>query len=344
MDAPSLDNQSEFEVLPQTLLHKSGERLVVIIKATFLLTREHSDLPLAPKDLARPIRMADEVWEKPEVESVRYPSDLCCYKPGTDVIGVVTAWAPGGQAVPQFDTYLRVGSLSRAVRVSGLRVWESKGSGLSAPRPIGQLDVRYDFAFGGRDLSDETHIVEDGRNPVGRGVARDLAQLTHVLGPQLEDPGEPVRSASQRPPPAAYGAIGRSFLPRRAFTGTYDSSWKEYRAPLPPTDEDERFHHAASPGLIANPPLVGGEACALLNLTPDGPLQFVLPKVRLEVTFDVRGRSPERVSPQLDTVLIDTWNIGEEKPPVLEMVWRCSTKAPRKMRDARILVVEAMPS
>lgn len=344
MDAPSLDNQSEFEVLPQMLLHKSGERLVVIIKATFLLTREHSSLPLAPTELARPIRMADEMWEEPEVESIRYPSDLCCYKPGTDVIGVVTAWAPGGQPVPQFDTYLRVGSLSRAVRVSGIRVWESRGSGVSAPRPIGQLDVRYDFAFGGRDAEDDTQIVEDPRNPVGRGIARDPSRLTHVLAPQLEDPDDPIRSASGRPTPAAYGAIGRGFLPRRGYTGTYDSSWKEYRAPLPPTDEDDRFHMAASPGLIAQPYLVGGEACALLNLTPDGPLQFVLPKTQLEVTFDVRGRTPERMVPPLDTVLIDTWAPSEEKPPVLEMVWRCSAKAPRKMRDARVVVVEAMPS
>lgn len=340
MDAPSLDNQSEFEVLPQTLLHKSGERLVVIVKATFLLTREASILPLAPEELARPIRLTDEMWEKPEVESVRYPSDVCCYKPGTDVIGVVTAWAPGGQPVPTFDTYLRVGALNRAVRVNGLRVWETRGAGVSSPRPILSLDVRYDFAFGGCDLTDETRIVEDPRNPVGRGIARDPDTLTHVLAPQLEDPGEPVRGASQRPLPAGYGAIGRTFLPRRGFTGTYDTTWKEYRAPLPPPDEDDRFHQAATPGLIAQPPLVGGEACALLNLMPDGPLQFVLPRTRVEVLFDVRGRSKERVVPHLDTVLIDTWNLGPEKPPVVELVWRASVKAPRKQRDARIVVTE----
>lgn len=344
MDAPSLDNQSEFEVTPQMLLHKSGERLVVIVKATFLLTREASTLPLAPPEHARPIRFTDEVWEKPEVESVRYPSDLCCYKPGTDVIGVVTAWAPQGEPVPQFDTYMRIGALTKAVRVSGLRVWESRGSGVSAPRPITSLDVRYDFAFGGRDLSDETRVVEDARNPVGRGVAREADRLTHTLAPQLEDPAEPVRSASQRPLPAGYGAIGRSYLPRRGLTGTYDTTWKELRAPLPPADEDDRFHHAASPGLVAYPPLQGGEACALLNLAPDGPLQFVLPRVRLDVLFDIRGRQPERLVPHLDTVLIDTWNLGPEKPPVLEMVWRCSTKAPRKMRDARIVVTETEPS
>jgi len=344
MDAPDLDNQSEFEAMPQVLLHKGGERLVVIVKATFLLSREHAELPLAPPALARPIRVTDEMWEKPDVESVRYPSDLCCHKPATDVVGVVTAWAPGGQAVPQFDTYLRVGQLARAVRVCGLRVWADRGAGVSAPLPISSLDVRYDFAFGGRDESDEKRVVEDGRNPVGRGVAREADRLTHVLAPQLEDPGEPVRSAGQRPTPAAYGAIGRSYLPRRGFTGTYDANWKEYRAPLPPLDEDDRFHQAASPGLIASPPLQGGEACALLNLTPDGPLQFVLPRVRLEILFSVRGRAPEVLVPHLDTVLIDTWAIGPEKPPVLEMVWRASVKAPRKQRDARIVVREGNPS
>lgn len=344
MDAPSLDNQSEFEVLPQMLLHKSGERLVVVVKATFLLSRETSTLPLAPADLVRPIRMADEMWEKPEVESVKYPSDLCCYKPGTDVIGVFTAVAPGGQPVPQFDTYLRVGPLNKAVRVSGLRVWEGRGSGISAPRPITGLDVRYDFAFGGRDSSDPARFVEEPQNPVGRGVAREAASLTHVLAPQLEDPADPVRSASQRPAPAGYGAIGRSYAPRRFLTGTYDEKWQEFRAPLPPADEDDRFHQAATPALIALPPLVGGEACALLNLTPDGPLQFVLPQVKLEVAFDVRGRQLDRHLPHVDTVIIDTWNVGPEKPAILEMVWRASVKAPRKMRDARIVVTEAEAS
>jgi len=344
MDAPDLDNQSEFEALPQMLLHRTGERLVVIVKATFLLSRQHSELQLAPPELARPIRMTDEMWGEPDVESVRYPSDLCCYKPATDVIGVVTAWAPGGQAVPQFDTYLRVGALARAVRVCGLRVWEARGAGVSSPRPITSLDVRYDYAFGGRDVSDEARVVEDARNPVGRGVAREAERLTHVLAPQLEDPAEPLRSASQRPAPAAYGAIGRSYLPRRNLTGTYDAAWKDFRAPLPPPDEDDRFHQAASPGLIASPPLEGGEACALLNLTPDGPVQFTLPRVKLEVLFDVRGRNPELVLPHLDTVLIDTWAIGPEKPPLVELVWRASIRAPRKQRDARIVVREGAPS
>ena len=88
--------------------------------------------------------------------------------------------------------------------------------------------------------------------------------------------------------------------------GTYDEKWKEWRAPLPPGDEDPRVAHFASPGLVAASPLAGGEECALLNLTPFGPLQFMLPKVALLIHFDVVRRARETFSPHLDTVLIDT--------------------------------------
>ena len=37
MDQPPVDNQSEFEVHPQMLLDKDGEKMTAIVKATFLL-------------------------------------------------------------------------------------------------------------------------------------------------------------------------------------------------------------------------------------------------------------------------------------------------------------------
>jgi predicted component of type VI protein secretion system len=59
------------------------------------------------------------------------------------------------------------------------------------------------------------------------------------------------------------------------------------------------------------------------------------------VSFDVRGRALERVEPPLDTVLVDTWQTGTDKPIAIEMVWRASVKAPRKMTDALVTIEEA---
>lgn len=340
MDSPDIDNQTDFEVHPQLFLDRRGERLLVVVKATFLLPSATRALELAPPEWARPIRMADEPWGEPEVDSIRYPSDICGHKPGTDVIVVASAYAPNQVPVPEFDAYVRVGALRKAVRVFGLRVWESQGGGLSRARPIDRLDVRYDFAWGGRDETDPSRVVEEPRNPVGRGVAKHADALTHQLGPQIEDPDALIRSASTRPAPAGLGALGRSFAPRRDHRGTYDDAWKNFRAPLPPTDEKDEMALVASPGLSASPPLVGGEECALLNLSPAGPVAFVLPRVRLELGFEVLRRPDEIVQPFLDTVLIDTWNTGPEKPAVLEMVWRGSVPAPRRMKDAHVTVSE----
>lgn len=338
MDSPQLDNQTEFEVHPQLLLDRRGERLVVIVKATFVVPPSGGPLVLAEEEHARPIRLGDEMWGEPEIESIRYPSDLCSIKPGTDVVVVATARAPEGPT-PEFDAYVRVGHLKKAIRVFGLRVWESRGSGVSRARPIEQLDVRYDFAWGGRDTSNPERAVEEPRNPIGLGVVSNPDLLTHQLAPQIEDPDQLIRSASTKPAPAGLGAVGRGATPRRDYRGTYDEAWKEYRAPLPPSDEKDEMNLVASPGLIAQPPLVGGEDCALLNLAEGGPLTFKLPTVKLEIRFTTR-RSTESIVPHLDTVLIDTWNTGPDKPIAVEMVWRASIAAPRRMKDASIVVVE----
>ena len=340
MDSPPLDNQTEFEAHPQLLLTPDGERLTVIVKATFEVHGAEPELRLAPQERARAVRSGDIPWEVPEVDSIMYPCDVTPEKAGTDVVVVATAYPPQMQPSKEFDAYVRVGALQKSLRIFGLRVWEAGGAGLSSPRPISRLDVRYDYAWGGRDDSVEGKIAEEARNPVGRGVAVSASSLTHQLAPHIEDPNHLMRSASTRPPPAGIGALGRSFSPRRELTGTYDELWKEYRCPLPPKDQSPSMHQCASPGLVAVPPLRGNEACALLNLSPLGPLQFNLPAVQLVCEFQCQGRAPELVIPTLNTVLIDTWVMGHGDPACVELVWCASTKAPRRATDCLIVIRE----
>src|SRR4051812_8198301 len=135
MDSPRLDNKTDFVVEPRSLIGKEGERLVVIIKATFLRRVGAAVLELAPRAACRGIRGADIPWGDPEKSSIKYPADLCLAKPGTDVIVVAAAHAPFGRAVPSFDATVRVGPLEKTIRIFGLRVWQAGGAGLSAPRP-----------------------------------------------------------------------------------------------------------------------------------------------------------------------------------------------------------------
>ncbi|WP_437663374.1 DUF2169 family type VI secretion system accessory protein [Sorangium sp. So ce1182] len=341
MDAANLSNRTEFVARPVLLLAKDGERLVVIVKATFTGVRGESALDVAPRAARRGIRGADVPWGEPEKSSIKYPSDLCITKPGTDVIVVAAAHAPGGKAVPSFDAGVRVGRLEKTIRVFGLRVWEANGAGLSAPRPTAGVEVRYDHAWGGLDVSDPAMPVEEPRNPVGMGVTRDPSVLTHRPAPLIEDPLHPITSVRTRPPPAGLGAIGRHWEPRRRFLGTHDARWLEERAPLLPLDHDDRANLCASPGLTAVPPLVGGEDVALLNLTPGGgTLGFRLPRVRIVARLLAAGREPQTLTPYLDTVVIDTMGVPGSADVVVELVWRAAFRPPRRMKDAKIVVTE----
>jgi len=342
MSEPPVDCPSDFVAHPQLFADKDGEKLVVIVKATFVREPDGT-LEIAPKRWQRKIRFADVPWGEPEKSSILYPADICLRKPGTDVVVVARAYAPGGKAVPTFDAAVKVGPLQKIVRVFGLRVWQAGGNGLSPPRPIADVDMRYDLAWGGADASDPAEYVEEPKNPVGMGVARDLESLTHQPAPSLEDPAEPILTARTRPPPAGMGAIGRHWEPRRRYSGTYDARWTEERAPLPPLDQDDRVNLCATPDLVAVPPLRGGEEAALLNLQPGGgPTSFLLPRVAVQIEFRVKGRVPEVIRPYLDTVVIDTLHNPrrEERPLTLEHVWRASVKAPRRLTDARVIVRE----
>ncbi len=341
MDQPPHDNLTDFEVHPQVLVDKQGEVLTCIVKATFIVPEDGGAPELASPEDMRMIRMADVPWGEPEKSSILFPSDLCVRKPGTDVIVVAEAFAPGGQPAPVIDVAVRVGYLQKACRVFGLRVWESGGRGISAPRPIERIQMRYDYAWGGFDDSDPEKILEEARNPVGMGCVRDGSVLTHKPAPNIEDPAHPIGNFKTRPPPAGIGAIGRHWEPRRRYVGTYDEAWLNDRAPLPPFDQDDRVNVCASPGLWSETPLRGGEEVALLNLRPGGGArQFFLPRVGVEIEFETKGREPEVMVPHLDTVIIDALQLEPNEPMAIELVWRAAIRAPRRMKDTRIFIRE----
>jgi hypothetical protein len=340
LDQPPVNNRTDYVVHPQLLVDRDGEKLVTIVKATFE-RKDDGSLEPAPAARKRGIRFADFPWEKEKPESIAYPADVCLRKPGTDVILVARAYAPGGRAVPSFDVRVEVGPLRKSLVVLGRRLWLGGGSGLSAPAPIAELDLRYDHAWGGRDDSEPGELLEEARNPIGTGVSRRPASLTHRPGPSIEDPSFPIVTAKTFPPPAGVGPVGRAWEPRRRHAGTYDQAWQEVRAPLLPEDFDDRYNQCASAGLIAEPPLTGGEPVRLLNLVPDGgALAFELPRVPLVIELHVKGREPAIFMPHLDTVLIDLYATGPDKPVAVELVFRAHVKAPRRMSDARVVVRE----
>lgn len=346
MSQPALDNRTEFAVAPRLLMGREGEMLVTMVKASFEGAHDagpDAPLVLAPEERTRGIRGADIPWGDPDVSSIAYPSDHCVHKPGTDVIVVGRAYAPGGPQ-PTFDARVEVGPLAKTIRLFGPRVFREEGHGTTSPQPVEEVDLRYELAYGGFDDSDPERPVEEPRNPIGCGCVRDKASLTYAAAPQIEDPAALLSDVDVRPAPAGLGAIGRHWAPRRGFAGTYDEAWQQTRAPLLPADFDDRFNRCAAEGLWSASPLVGGEAVSLFNLLPKGMAwRFALPIVPLSVSVAIPGRDLLTTRPPLDTVLIDLLETSGDKPPAVELVWRVAVPAPRRLGDARILVQEVSP-
>ncbi len=354
---PKVENATDFVVEPHTLVDADGEKLCAILKATFEFVPgpprgADGTFEAAPRARRRPIRAADIPWGEPEKSSIAYPSDLCVRKPGTDIIVVARAFAPRGESAPSFDAGVKLGKVHKIVRINGPRVFAANGDSITRPRPVRSLDVRYDFAYGGTDATEED-FKEDARNPVGIGVSLKVGTLDGAQAPQIEDPLDPITRANGSFKPAGLGVIGRHWEPRRKLWGTHDAAWLKNRAPLPPKDFDERANLAATPELIHMPPLQGGEEGGMTNLSAaHETLTFVLPRLRTTMTFRAKGQQPVSFSPYLDTIILDTRFLpralneaGEPVPPnltemVLEIVQRACIPAPRKPSDVTIHVEE----
>jgi hypothetical protein len=347
MEPPHIENDTDFRVHPQLLCDRDAEKLSTVVKATFELAADgklrgaDGSFQIAPKPRRRGVRAADIAWGKPEKSSIRYPSDLCLRKPGAELVVLAVASAPGDKPVPTFDAGVRLGKLSKILRVHGPRVWLPDGDGVSASRPFTSLEVRWEQAFGGSDDADPERYVEDPRNPLGLGVMRDLSLLGGTPAPRIEDVAIPIKNAADKPEPAGLSPLGRHWLPRRSFWGTYDRAWLDDRAPLLPADFDDRANFSAPAALVSKTPFAGGEEGALMNLVPGGgTVDFVLPKIALELTFEGKDRAPEVVRPPIDTILFDALPNDSGVKLTVELVWRAFVQAPRKQKDTLVRVKE----
>src|SRR4051812_20975773 len=88
-------NTSGFEALLYPAFNREGrETAIVIVRATFELNQAGH---LQPADEQVPVRLEDVYFGDPGESSSLEESDLAIYKPGTDVVVVGDAHAPGGQ-------------------------------------------------------------------------------------------------------------------------------------------------------------------------------------------------------------------------------------------------------
>lgn len=296
---------------------------VVAVRATFEIGAGGR---LAPAGEQPPPVLAPVYFGEPGASSLRYDSDLLAVKPGTDVVVHAQAHVPGGRAAATVPVAVRIGALEKRLVVHGDRVYYRGTSGLTttAPRPFTERPIRYEMAFGGRDLGDpdpRNHRIDD-RNPLGLGFAVQAATLINQRAHTVEYPsGDPAQRG-----PAGFGPIDAAWIPRRGLAGTYDQRWSQSKKPLLPDDYDPRFAMCAPADQQLAQPLVGGERVVLTNLTREGTLAFELPRIALG--FSSRfGRRREEHGPRLATVLIEP----EERR--LSLVWQSALRVSADQAD-----------
>lgn len=308
----------------------SGRQVVVVIvKASFTI---QSGGRAALADAQAPVR-ANEVpydLERPW-SSLRYPSDLCPAKRGTDI--VVVGEAVSRRPVVVMDVAVRARDLTAPLRVHGPRVYYKGVLQVSVgpAAPFERVPLVYELSYGGATA--DLGVIE-GQNPAGLGVARSPADLVGTRAPQIEHPAHPITTAADRPAPAGYGAIAAHWSPRRERAGTFDERWREERMPLMPADFDVRHYSVAHPALTLEDPLAPGDPVAALGLTPEGVLSFEAPALRVVLWARFDGGPPVRVRPSIDTLLLEP---GERR---VEIVARQAFPIGRGLRVLRELGVD----
>lgn len=316
-----IDNPTLFETAALPLIGPKGEYLLsVIVKGTFIFGSGRS----VPAEEQIPLAYGD-IYDE-EVDGIRYESDILPFKPKTDVVFCATAFAPGARPAETVMVSVKVGPVEKQIMVFGERYWNHAGVlsrryTITATKPFVSKPIVYAEAFGGIDALTGQYCAE---NLVGKGFycAASRQNLAGKPLPCVEDPQHLIRSVNDRPQPVGLGFYNRAWQPRAAYAGTYDETWRKQRCPLPPEDFDARFYNGAHPDLQADGYLKGNESVTLINLTPDGQVDFKLPNVRTVCAVVRRNAAGKRerrtLAMNLDTLFF------EPDARRYCMVWRAS--------------------
>ncbi|MBB3196751.1 DUF2169 family type VI secretion system accessory protein [Roseateles terrae] len=314
------------------------ERLVVVSKASYRLPRDGETPQLLPQAVA--LVTADVHHGDPATTAPLHETDFAQTKPGCDVLLVGSAWARNGRPAPRVPVLLRVGRMEKMLTVTGPRQWQGRWTGTQAgdPAPFVQQPFSYDQAFGGRQLAEDgqTAVGQCDRNPVGVGFSLSPGQLDGQPMPITEEVEHPITSARNDWRPMAFGPIGRHWLPRRQYGGTYDEAWQRARAPFWPDDFDDRYFQSAPPDQVIDPPS-GNEEVVLQNLTPDGLRRFRLPETRVPVLFIPHRGRDYRMDARLDTVVF------EPDAERFTLTWRATLPLANSVFDVKEVIVGEMP-
>lgn len=330
-----LENTTPFEVGFTLAFDPQGREMVVVAcKATLDFPANSEGIcTVAPHQIG--LQMADELGPEPALAPI-IETDFAPFKPRCDVLAIGPAHTQNSVPAKTSAAGLEFAGISKFFRVMGPRVWEKRliGHFVSEPEMYTTLPIDYAHAWGGTD----PHPTREGRsdtyqtNPAGLGYYPFQSELDGLRLPHTETVDAPIDNSVGNYKPMAFGPVGRHWLPRRTYTGTYDDQWQETRMPFPPTDLDARFFQCAPVDQQVSHPK-GGERFRLRGMHPSGDQTGQLPDMKVVMRFERKsGRMTQKVG-HLDTITF----LPEASQVTL--VWRTFLKPDRDLFDLRQTVV-----
>lgn len=285
-----ITNATPLLVAPVASRHPQTNRtaMTVALKGSFRLA---DGLGVAP--LEEPLPLSGDVFrdDDPAGECLA-ASDFAWWKPRADLLLRGTCHVPEGKPVGVCGVRFAVGKWSKTLAVYGPRNWQSSGDSVGLAGPFTTFPLSYRASFGGPGRPE---------NPVGVGFGGEIL-------PRIEGAQAAMKSRTDTPPPAGFGPLNPTWLPRRGKLGTYTDGYRKERWPGFPTDFDWSFFNAA-PEDQQVPFLEGDEILVLENLRPGlARLRSRLPGWRIRCVVQQLAGNDARIQELpmvLDTLVVD---------------------------------------
>jgi hypothetical protein len=325
-----LSNETPFAAQESWTRDEQGHEIwLIAIKASFEIAEDGKQIALKEQI---PVNMAPVFADDPN--ELLDETDFNLEKKHTDVLIEGHAYAAKGRPDIQTVTRVKLGDIDKTLNVHGDRVFIPGAAMVSMSRaePFLKIPISWRRSYGGTDEKDW-----EQRNPVGTGFAADPESLISKSVPNFEYPNAPCRGPNNGRP-AGYGPIGRHWIPRIRYAGTYGTEWEKTRDPLLPRDFSRQFYQCASEDQQTKSPLTGYELVQLGNFTADGFLQFYLPRI----TFDIVTQFYRRPDRKHEPAPIHTLRLMPDKRQ-FSITWLSALPCPYDDERLKMTTVSLRP-
>jgi hypothetical protein len=296
---------------------------LVVAKASWDLTSGKQRTSASGKDALAPVRDNPEqcyaetlsleptqllmLGERAQAYITVADHDQTPPKPRFDVIVQGYAHAPGQKPCVQFEAGVAVGTVTATIRAIAPRYWARGLRGLDASEPVAavtRVPIHHGFTFSECSirLSDEALELHRARRSKNEWQEEDVS-----IPPWIEASAQRITSLHATNATACLGQWPEHASHRRQFVGTFDESWKRYRAPKLPLDFNPRFFNIADPELQLDRAPDPGTPLRLMNLSERGSDQTVYPQATVSVSgyYNVGTSRIEAVPMQADTLVFE---------------------------------------